>query len=200
MKKKFLAMLLAVVMACGMAGCGKDKADNADGQNTETTNELSKDVNAEADTLQKALEGYAADLTAEDAAAAGMYTIHNGEVVGGQENWDDFAAGKTDEIIICQFSQNDGAMLDSVKRLTGGGYLVVTDVTRDGYEYGEKEDYTRNFYECMTVLENFSLEEGATEYTVCVLSNEKDMNADTFRTYWNEMTMDAHQVYPLFII
>ena len=39
-----------------------------------------------------------------------------------------------------------------------------------------------------------------TAYTVCVLSNEKDMNADTFRTYWNEMTMDAHQVYPLFIL
>ena len=45
-----------------------------------------------------------------------------------------------------------------------------------------------------------SLEEGGTAYTVCVLSNEKDMNADTFRTYWNEMTMDAHQVYPLFIL
>lgn len=107
---------------------------------------------------------------------------------------------KPDEIIICQFSKNDGAMLDSVKRLAGGGYLVVTDVTRDGYEYTEKEDYTRNIYECMTILDDFSLEEGGTAYTVCVLSNEKDMNADTFRTYWNEMTMDAHQVYPLFIL
>jgi hypothetical protein len=91
-------------------------------------------------------------------------------------------------------------MLDSVKRLAGGGYLVVTDVTRDGYEYSEKEDYTRKIYECMTMLDDFSLEEGGTAYTVCVLSNEKDMNADTFRTYWNEMTMDAHQVYPLFIL
>ena len=198
MKKKLLAMLLAVVMVCGVSGCGKDKTDATDGQ--QVTAELDGEMKKEADTLQKAVEGYAADLTAEDAAAAGMYTIHNGAVVGGQENWDAFAAGKTDEIIICQFSKNDGAMLDSVKRLAGGGYLVVTDVTRDGYEYTEKEDYTRNIYECMTMLDDFSLEEGGTAYTVCVLSNEKDMNADTFRTYWNEMTMDAHQVYPLFIL
>ena len=170
MKKKLLAMLLAVVMVCGVSGCGKDKTDATDGQ--QVTAELDGEMKKEADTLQKA----------------------------GQENWDAFAAGKTDEIIICQFSKNDGAMLDSVKRLAGGGYLVVTDVTRDGYEYTEKEDYTRNIYECMTMLDDFSLEEGGTAYTVCVLSNEKDMNADTFRTYWNEMTMDAHQVYPLFIL
>ena len=42
------------------------------------TAELDGEMKKEADTLQKALEGYAADLTAEDAAAAGMYTIHNG--------------------------------------------------------------------------------------------------------------------------
>ena len=28
MKKKLLAMLLAVVMVCGVAGCGKDKTDS----------------------------------------------------------------------------------------------------------------------------------------------------------------------------
>ena len=188
MKKIFLAMLLAVVMVCG--GCGKD--DNA-GQTAEA-------IEAEAGALQKDLQGYAADLTAEDAAEAGMYTIKDGAVVGGQEEWDAFAAGKTDAIIVCQFSKNGGAMLDSVKRLAGGGYLVVTDVTRDGYEYKEKEDYTDKVYECMTVLDDFTLEEGSAAHTVCVLSNEKDMNADTFRTYWNEMTMDAHQVYPLFIL
>ena len=32
MKKKLLAMLLAVVMVCGVAGCGKDKTDTTDGQ------------------------------------------------------------------------------------------------------------------------------------------------------------------------
>ena len=32
MKKKLLAMLLAVVMVCGVAGCGKDKTDATDGQ------------------------------------------------------------------------------------------------------------------------------------------------------------------------
>ena len=92
MKKKLLAMLLAVVMVCGVSGCGKDKTDATDGQ--QVTAELDGEMKKEADTLQKALEGYAADLTAEDAAAAGMYTIHNGAVVGGQENWDAFAAGK----------------------------------------------------------------------------------------------------------
>lgn len=82
-------MLLAVVMVCGVSGCGKDKTDATDGQ--QVTAELDGEMKKEADTLQKALEGYAADLTAEDAAAAGMYTIHNGAVVGGQENWDAFA-------------------------------------------------------------------------------------------------------------
>ena len=83
MKKKLLAMLLAVVMVCGVSGCGKDKTDATDGQ--QVTAELDGEMKKEADTLQKALEGYAADLTAEDAAAAGMYTIHNGAVVGGQK-------------------------------------------------------------------------------------------------------------------
>lgn len=69
MKKKLLAMLLAVVMVCGVAGCGKDKTDATDGQ--QVTAELDGEMKKEADTLQKALEGYAADLTAEDAAAAG---------------------------------------------------------------------------------------------------------------------------------
>ena len=68
MKKKLLAMLLAVVMVCGVAGCGKDKTDTTDGQ--QVTAELDGKMKKEADTLQKALEGYAADLTAEDAAAA----------------------------------------------------------------------------------------------------------------------------------
>lgn len=188
MKKIFLAMLLAVVMVCG--GCGKE--DNA-GQAAEV-------IEAEAGALQKDLQGYAANLTAEDAAAAGMYTIQDGAVLGGQEEWDAFATGKTDAIIVCQFSKKGGAMLDAIKRMSGGGYLVVTDVTRDGYEYNEKEDYTEKVYDCMTVLEDFSLTEGGDTHTVCVLSNEAEMDADTFRTYWNEMSMDAHQVYPLFIV
>lgn len=200
MKKKFFAMLLAVVMVCGAAGCGKDAADKKDGQSTEITAALDGETAQEAEKLQEALQSYAAELTAADAAAAGMYTIQDGAVVGGQAHWDDFAAGKTDAVIVCQFSKNGGAMLDSVKRLAGGGYLVVTDVTRDGYDYQAKEDYTQKVYECLTVLKDFALAEGSAAHTVCVLSNEADLDADTFRTYWNEMTMDAHQVYPLFIL
>ena len=74
MKKKLLAMLLAVVMVCGVAGCGKDKTDTTDGQ--QVTAELDSEMKKEADTLQKALEGYAADLTAEDAAAAGTFRLN----------------------------------------------------------------------------------------------------------------------------
>ena len=198
MKKKLFAMLLAVVMVCG--GCGKETAEQEDGQSTQISTELDGETEQEAEKLQEALQTYAAELTAEDAAAAGMYTIQDGKVVGGQEHWDDFAAGKADAVIVCQFSKNGGAMLDSVKRLAGGGYLVVTDVTRDGYEYTAKEDYTRKVYECLTILEDFALAEGSAAHTVCVLSNEADLDADTFRTYWNEMAMDAHQVYPLFIL
>ena len=50
MKKKLLAMLLAVVMVCGVAGCGKDKTDTTDGQ--QVTAELDGKMKKEADTLQ----------------------------------------------------------------------------------------------------------------------------------------------------
>lgn len=197
MKKRMLAVLFASMLACGVVGCGGNGAKE---QQVEATTELAGEIKETADEMQTELQSYGADLTAEAAAAAGLYTIENGTIVGGQENWDAFAAGETDSVIVCQFSKNGGAMLDYVKHLDGGSYLVVTDVTRDGYEYKEKEDYTQKVYECLTVLEGFSLEEGSAEHTVCVLSNEAEMDADTFRTYWNEMTMDAHQVYPLFVI
>lgn len=201
MKKRMLAVLFAAMLACGVAGCGNNgTTDQTEGQNTEVTTGLEGEAKETADEMQTELQSYGADLTAEDAAAAGLYTIENGAVVGGQENWDAFAAGEADAVIVCQFSKNGGAMLDSVKHLADGSYLVVTDITRDGYEYEEKEDYTQKIFECMTVLEGFSLEEGSAEHTVCVLSNEAELDADTFRTYWTEMTMDAHQVYPLFVI
>ncbi|MGN0136500.1 hypothetical protein [Anaerotignum sp.] len=201
MKKRMLAVLFAAVLVCGVAGCGsKTEEPQTEEQNVEETVELDGETQETADQMQAELQGYATDLTAVDAAAAGLYTIENGAVVGGQENWDAFAAGKADTVIVCQFSKNGGAMLDYVKHLADGSYLVVTDITRDGYEYSKKEDYTTKVFECLTVLEGFSLEEGSAEHTVCVLSNEAELDANTFRTYWNEMSMDAHQVYPLFII
>ena len=42
MKKKLLAMLLAVVMVCGVSGCGKDKTDATDGQ--QVTAELDGEI------------------------------------------------------------------------------------------------------------------------------------------------------------
>ena len=44
-------MLLAVVMVCGVSGCGKDKTDATDGQ--QVTAELDGEMKKEADTLQK---------------------------------------------------------------------------------------------------------------------------------------------------
>lgn len=201
MKKKMIAMLFAVVMACGVAGCGGNAEETpAEDQAVETTTELDAETEEVAAGMQKELQNYGADLTADSAAATGMFTIQNGTVVGGQENWDAFAAGETDSVIICQFSLKGGAMLDYVKQLENGSYLVVSDITRDGYEYEEKVDYTQKVYECLTVFEGFTLEEGSAEHTVCVLSNEAELDEDTFRTYWNELSMDAHQVYLLFVI
>ena len=51
MKKKLLAMLLAVVMVCGVAGCGKDKTDDTDGQ--QVTAELDSEMKKEADTCKR---------------------------------------------------------------------------------------------------------------------------------------------------
>lgn len=192
MKKKFLTILFAVAMLCGTAGCGTNPDTAEAGLTAEET--------TLAEQIQQDLQGYSAELTAEDATAAGMYTIQDGAVVGGTESWDAFIEGEINTVVICQFSKNGGAMLDAVERLEDGGYLVVTDVSRDGYTYEEKEDYTRKVYEYLTIFEDFSLEEGGTEHTVCVLSDEAKLTAEEFRTYWTELTMDEHGVYPLFVI
>ncbi len=192
MKKKFLTILLAAAMLCGTAGCGTNR------DNTETG--LTAEENTLAEQIQQDLQEYSAELTAEEAAAAGMYTIQDGAVVGGTESWDAFIEGETNTVVVCQFSRKGGAMLDAVERLEDGGYLVVTDVSRDGYTYEEKEDYSRKVYEYLTVFEDFSLEEGGTEHTVCVLSGEAKLTEEEFRTYWTELTMDEHGVYPLFVI
>lgn len=196
MKKKMMALLLTAVFACGVVGCGNDAAE----QDGTAAEQQMDDTEQTAEEMQTALQQYAADLNAEGAVAAGLFTIADGAVAGGQEHWDAFLAGETDQVTVCQFSQKGGAILDMVKRLAGGGYLVVSDVTRDGYEYEEKEDYTQKQYACLTVFDNFVLKEGDPSHVVCVLSDEAELDEDAFRTYWVEMTMDAHQVYPLFVI
>ena len=84
MKKRMLAVLFAAVLVCGVAGCGsKTEEPQTEEQNVEETVELDGETQETADQMQAELQGYATDLTAVDAAAAGLYTIENGAVVGG---------------------------------------------------------------------------------------------------------------------
>lgn len=187
MKKKILAMLFAVVMVCGVAGCGGSVAQE------ESENPIATEMQAE-------LQSYDSLLTAEAAAEAGMYTIANGAVVSGQENWDAFMAGDVESVILCQFTMKGGAMLDYVNRLEDGTYLVVSDLTRDGYEYEEKEDYTTQTFTEVKVFENFTVQEGGTPHTVCVMTNDAELDAATFLTYWNELSYEENGAFMLFVI
>ena len=187
MKKRMLAMVFAVVMACGVAGCGGGEAQ------PESENPIATEMQAE-------LQSYAEDLDAAAASEAGLFTIENGAVVGGQESWDAFMAEETESVILCQFSQNGGAMLDYVQRQEDGSYLVVTDVTRDGYEYDEKEDYKTQSFTEIKVFENFTVQEGGTPHTVCVMTNDAELDAATFLKYWNELSYEENGAFMLFVI
>ena len=93
-------------------------------------------------------------------------------------------------------------MLDYLTHNAEGGYLLASDRSRDGYEKEdmEKQNYITEEFAELKVFENFSLSEGGTEYTIGVLTNEPELDADTFRTYWTEMTAEAHEAYLLFVI
>ncbi len=188
MKKRMLAMVFAVVMVCGMAGCGGSGKVQPENENPIATE------------MQAELQSYAADLDAAAATEAGLFTIANGAVVGGQEHWDAFMAEETESVILCQFSKNGGAMLDYVQRQEDGSYLVVSDVTRDGYEYEEKEDYKTQSFTEIKVFENFTVQEGGTPHTVCVMTNDADLDAATFLKYWNELSYEENGAFMLFVI
>lgn len=188
MKKRILAMAFAVMMAFGAAGCVSDKpvGDVLDG-----------DKVAE---LQKELQSYDVMLSPEAAAEAGMYTIANGAVVSGQEKWDAFMAGDADSVLLCQFSAKGGAMLDYVAKQADGSYLVVSDLTRDGYEYEGKEDYSAQAFREIKVFENFTIQEGSRSYTVCVMTDDVKLDAATFLQYWEELSYEENGAFMLFVI
>ena len=196
MKKKMLAMVFAVMMVCGTAGCGGNAETQAENSAaTETQNQETM-----ATEMQTELQSYDVLLDAEAAAAAGMYTIANGAVVSGQDKWDAFMAGETDSVILCQFTIKGGAMLDYVKQQEDGSYLVVSDLTRDGYEYAEKEDYKTQTFTEIKVFENFVAQEGGKPHTVCVMTDDSTLDADTFLTYWEELSYEENGAFILFVI
>lgn len=179
-------MMLAVMMACGATACGgSEKEEQGDPVVTEMVTKL---------------QSYDADLDAAAAAEAGMFTIANGEVVGGQDNWDYFMTETLNAVIICQFSLNGGAMLDYVRRMEDGSYLVISDISRDGYEYEDKHDYTAQFFTEAKVFENFAVSEGGTPHTICVMTNDAELDAETFLQYWKTMTYEENGAYLLYVI
>lgn len=212
MKKKFLAICCAFALACTAAGCG----GNTEQEHTHDTKQEQQEdaansgydpregASEEALEMLDALEALPEDVTQEVAAEKGFFTIADGAVVSGQDAWDNFLAasevGEEASVVVCQYSQFDGAILDSVLHRADGIYEVVSDTTRDGYER-ENGIYQRvQQFAALKVFEDFTLQEGGESYTVCVLTNETELDADTFRTYWTEMSTEAHQAYMLFVI
>lgn len=199
MKKKMLAVLFAAMMVCGVAGCGGTEEPAKDAQETAASEK-------EAEMLDY-LKELPAEIPAETAVAEGFFTIKDGTVAGGQEAWDAFLTasenGEEASVVLCQYTQMDGAVLDYLYYSAETGYLLATDETRGGFEEieEEKRDYynTRSF-EVLKTFDDFSLQEGSTAYDICVLTNEPEMDEDTFRTYWIEMSMEAHQTMLLYVI
>lgn len=202
MKKRMLAVAFAIVLACGAAGCGNQEAETKEPvEETQATTAEAKE-----EEMLAYLKEQPAEIPAETATEAGFFTIKDGAVVGGQEAWDAFLeaseAGQEASVVVCQYTQWDGAVLDYLYYSVETGYLLVTDETRGGYE-SEDEDrdfyYTRTF-EVLKTFADFALSEGSTPHTICVLTNEAEMDEDTFRTYWTEMSMEAHQTMLLYVI
>ena len=191
MKKRMLAMFFAVVMACGAAGCGTPQE------------EVKEENPSKAEQMTAYLQQIPAEVTTEYAMEQDFYTIKDHQALN-QSVWDAFMEKVEQDaeasVIVCQYTRKDGAVLDYVTYYEGGTFEVVTDTTRDGYNdekslLKEPETYTE-----MKVFENFTLQEGGTEYTVCALSNDPDLTADEFREYWTGMAMETNSVYMLYVI
>lgn len=191
MKKKILAVLFAMMM---LAGCGGGAAE-------ETPQDPATMTKAEEMTAY--LQELPAEIPVENATAEGFYTINDG-VVGNQQVWDSFMAavekGEEAEVVVCQYTTKGGSVLDYVTYHADGSFEVVTDTTRDGYNDEKSILKPAEIYTDLKVFENFSLQEGGTEYTVCVLSDNPELTADDFRTYWIEMSTEENGVYMLFVI
>lgn len=201
MKRGIALALCVFVLAAGtVSGCGRT---NEPSTQEPVQNEQQEEDKAES--MQEELDEVPQELPAEDAAARGFYTIANGEVLegGGEDVWESFleadAEGREASVVVCQYTREGDPILDYVYRGPEGGYLVVSDSTRDELATEANLHRTQNF-ECLNMFENFKLTEDGKEYTVCVLSNEPEMDEETFRTYWREMSTEAHQVYLLFVI
>ena len=203
MKKSVLAMFCAAMM---LAGCGSTAAEETTEATAQETTTEGTEETAKEEEMLTYLQGLPGELPAEAAAEQGFFTIENGEVKSGQENWDAFLkaaeAGEDASVVLCQYSAHGGAMLDYLTHNAEGGYLLVSDRSRDGYEKDEveKQDYITEKFAALKVFEHFSLSEGGKEYTIGVLTNEPELDADTFRTYWKEMSAEAHEAYLLFVI
>ena len=190
MKKRILAVLFAMMM---LAGCG--------GAAEETAKDPAAMTKAEEMTAY--LQELPAEIPVENATAEGFYTINDG-VVANQQVWDSFVAavekGEAAEVVVCQYTTKGGSVLDYVTHNADGSFEVVTDTTRDGYDDEKSMLKPVETYTDMKVFENFSLQEGGTAYTVCVLSDNPALTADDFRTHWINMTTEDHHIYMLFVI
>lgn len=196
MKKRILPLLFAVMMLAGCGGAAGEQADHDHGE------EQKQEVAAD-DATSKYLQSLPAEIPVEDAMAEGFYTICDGEA-SNQEVWDGFMAavekGEEAEVMVCQYTTKGGSVLDHVTHHADGTITVVTDTTRDGYNDEKSILKPAETYTDLKVFENFSLQEGGTAYTVCVLSDSPELTADDFRTHWINMTAEENHIYMLFVI
>ena len=195
MKKRIFAVLFAMMM---LAGCGG--ADEHEGH--DHAEEQKQEVVAD-DAVSQYLQSLPAEIPAADAAAEGFYTIHEGGVEN-QAAWDAFLAaaekGEAAEVVVCQYTTKGGAVVEHVSYDAAAGYTIVTDTTRDGYDDEKSVLKAPEVYTDLKMFENFSLQEGGTAYTICVLSDNPELTADDFRTHWIDMTTEENHIYMLFVI
>ncbi|WP_458407157.1 hypothetical protein [Anaerotignum sp.] len=195
MKKRIFAVLFAMMMLAGCGGADEhEDHDHAEGQKQEV---------AADDAASQFLQSLPAEFPEESAVSEGFFTINDG-VVSNQEVWDAFAEfvenGEEAEVVVCQYTTKGGAVLDYVTHHADGTIEVVTDTTRDGYNDEKSILKPVETYTDLKVFENFSLQEGGTAYTVCVLSDNPELTADDFRTHWINMTAEENHIYMLFVI
>ena len=194
MKKRLFALLFATMMLAGCGGAAED--EHAGHEHAEEQKEVVLDETS------AYLQSLPSLITVEDAVADNFFTI-SGEEAQNQEVWDAFMAavekGEEAEVVVCQYTMKGGVVLDHVT-YQDGKYVVVSDTTRDGYNDEKSVLSPAETYTSLKVFENFSLQEGGTEYTVCVLSDNADLTEDEFRTHWVNITAEENHIYMLYVI
>ena len=132
------------------------------------------------------LDSYGDSMSQEELSEfSHVYAEHQGEI----KDKDEVAMAAGEKIL----SSYEEESLRSKLLMSEPYFGAVSDKS-------EKFPAANAYIKLASFYKNFSLQEGGTAYTVCVLSDNPELTADDFRTEWINMTAEENHIYMLFVI